>query len=55
MAEEYAQDYEVPKLPLVVFMEMLLNDAVKLNVLSRWMIVVMEAALKELRWNAFQA
>ncbi|KAJ8436130.1 hypothetical protein Cgig2_001157 [Carnegiea gigantea] len=55
MAEEYAQDYEAPELPQVVFMVMLLNDAVKLAVLRGWMIVVMESALKELRWNAFQA
>ncbi|KAJ8453190.1 LOW QUALITY PROTEIN: hypothetical protein Cgig2_008074 [Carnegiea gigantea] len=49
MAKEYAQDYEVPKLPHVVFMTMLLNDAMKLGVLSRWMILVMESAVKELR------
>ncbi|KAJ8434129.1 hypothetical protein Cgig2_024247 [Carnegiea gigantea] len=35
VAEEYAQDYEVPELPQVVFMAMLLNDVVKLGVLSR--------------------
>ncbi|KAJ8432716.1 hypothetical protein Cgig2_001934 [Carnegiea gigantea] len=36
-------------------MAMLLNDVVKLGVLSRWMISVMESALKELQWNTFQA
>ena len=55
VAEEYAQDYEVPELPQAIFMAMLLNDIVKLGVLSGWMILVMELALKELRWNAFQA
>jgi len=54
VAEEYAQDYEVPDLPQVVFLAMLLNDAAKLGVLCGWMIVVMGLALKELRWNAFQ-
>jgi len=37
MAEEYAQDYEVAELPQVVFMAMLLNDVMKLGVLSRRM------------------
>ena len=55
MAEEYAQDYEVPELPQVVFIAMLLSDAVKLGVLSGWMNLVMESTLKELQWNAFQA
>ncbi|KAJ8425253.1 hypothetical protein Cgig2_015860 [Carnegiea gigantea] len=55
MVEEFAQDYEVLELPQVVFMSMLLNDDVKLSVLSGWMIPIMESALKELRWNAFQA
>ncbi|KAJ8426088.1 LOW QUALITY PROTEIN: hypothetical protein Cgig2_006569 [Carnegiea gigantea] len=39
VAEEYAQDYKVPELPQVVFLAMLLNDAVKLGVLRGWMIV----------------
>ena len=51
---EYAHDYEVPELPQVVFMEMLLNDAITLGVLSGWMILMIESAVKELRWNAFQ-
>jgi len=54
-AEEYARDYEVSKLPQVVFLAMLLNDAVKLDVLRGWMIGVMESTLKELRWSTFQA
>ncbi|KAJ8422197.1 hypothetical protein Cgig2_000662 [Carnegiea gigantea] len=53
--EEYARDYDVPELPQVVFLAMLLNDVVKLIVLRRWMIMVMESALKELQWSAFQA
>ncbi|KAJ8434141.1 hypothetical protein Cgig2_000861 [Carnegiea gigantea] len=54
-AEEYARDYEVPELPQVVFLVMLLNGAVKVGVLRGWMIGVMESAIKELRWNTFQA
>ncbi|KAJ8441585.1 hypothetical protein Cgig2_023149 [Carnegiea gigantea] len=37
-AEECARYYEVPELPQVVFLVMLLNDTVKLNILHRWMI-----------------
>ena len=47
--EEYAWDYEVLELPQVVFMAMLLNDVVKIGILHKWMIGVMESALKELR------
>ncbi|KAJ8441292.1 hypothetical protein Cgig2_013399 [Carnegiea gigantea] len=54
-AEEYAWDYEIPELPQVVFLAMLLNDTMKLGVLCGWMIGVMESALKELRWSTFQA
>ena len=53
MVEEYARDYEASELTQVVFMAILLNNAVKLGVLSGWMILVMESALKELWWNAF--
>ena len=35
MAKEYAQDFEVPELPQVVFLAILLNDAVKLEVLRQ--------------------
>ncbi|KAJ8444842.1 hypothetical protein Cgig2_008899 [Carnegiea gigantea] len=49
VAKEYAQHFEV------VFLVMLLNDAIKLGVLPEWMIAIIESALKELRWNAFQA
>ncbi|KAJ8435893.1 LOW QUALITY PROTEIN: hypothetical protein Cgig2_010926 [Carnegiea gigantea] len=45
-AEEYAWDYEVPELPYVVFLAMLLNDGVKLGILHGWMIGIMESALK---------
>ncbi|KAJ8431879.1 hypothetical protein Cgig2_001571 [Carnegiea gigantea] len=55
VAKEYAQDYEVPELHQVLFMAMPLNDAVRLGMLSGWIIAVMDSALKELRWNAFQA
>ena len=50
-----ARDYEVPELSQVVLLAMLLNDAVKLDVLRRWMIAVMESTLKELQWTTFQA
>ncbi|KAJ8419917.1 hypothetical protein Cgig2_028486 [Carnegiea gigantea] len=53
VAEEYAQDCEVPELPQAVFLAMLLNDTMKLGVLRGWMIGVMKSALKELRWSAF--
>ena len=47
-AEKYASDYEVPELPKVVFLAMLLNDAMKLGVLRGWMIGIIESAPKEL-------
>ncbi|KAJ8432401.1 hypothetical protein Cgig2_010003 [Carnegiea gigantea] len=53
--EEYAWHYKVPELPQVVFLEMLLNDAVKLGILCGWMIEIMESALKELQCSTFQA
>ncbi|KAJ8429284.1 LOW QUALITY PROTEIN: hypothetical protein Cgig2_016322 [Carnegiea gigantea] len=53
-AEEYAPNYEVPELLQVVFLVMLLNDAMKLGVLRGWMIGLMETALKELWWSTFQ-
>ncbi|KAJ8437497.1 hypothetical protein Cgig2_007474 [Carnegiea gigantea] len=54
VAEEHAQIYELPILPQVVFLAMLLNDAVNLGVLSGRMIAVMESVLTELQWNGFQ-
>ncbi|KAJ8434782.1 hypothetical protein Cgig2_033732 [Carnegiea gigantea] len=47
VAKEYAQDYEVPEFPQVVFLAMLYNDTVKLGVLRGWMI-------GELQWSALQ-
>jgi len=35
----------------MVFCAMLLNDAVKLDVLRGWIIDIMESAFKELRWS----
>ncbi|KAJ8425510.1 hypothetical protein Cgig2_024221 [Carnegiea gigantea] len=55
MAKEYAQDYNLLEIPQMMFLVMLLNDAVKLGVLRGWMIVIMESALKELWWGTFQA
>ncbi|KAJ8429900.1 hypothetical protein Cgig2_008785 [Carnegiea gigantea] len=54
-AEEAARDFSLLEMPQVVFLVMLLNDAVKLGVLRKWMIGIMESALKELRWSPFQA
>ncbi|KAJ8428755.1 hypothetical protein Cgig2_003069 [Carnegiea gigantea] len=50
-AEKYARNYEVPELPQVVFLEMLLNGAMKLSILCGWTIEIMESALTELRWS----
>jgi len=55
MAKQYAQDYDLDETSQVVFLAMLLNDAVKLGVLYGWLIGIMESALKELRWSIFQA
>ena len=45
VAEEHAQIYELLELPQVVLMVLLLNDAVKLGVLSKRMIAVMGSVL----------
>jgi len=42
-------------MPQVVFLAMLLNDAVRLGVLRGWMIGIMESTLKELLWSTFRA
>jgi len=55
VAEEYAREYDLPKTSQVVFLAMLLCDAMKLDVLCGWMIDMMEYALIEMRWNTFQA
>jgi len=52
-AEEAARDFGLLEMPQVVFLAILLNDAVKLGVLCGWMIGIMELALKELRWSTF--
>ncbi|KAJ8433817.1 hypothetical protein Cgig2_017887 [Carnegiea gigantea] len=54
-ALKHARDDEVPELPQVVFLAILLNTTVKLGVLRGWMIMVMESAHKELQWRTFQA
>ncbi|KAJ8451470.1 LOW QUALITY PROTEIN: hypothetical protein Cgig2_017861 [Carnegiea gigantea] len=51
VTKEYAQIYELPELPQVVFRAILLNDAIKLCWTDD---VVMESVLMELQWNAFQ-
>ena len=55
MAEEYARDYDLSDTPQVVFLAMLLIDAVKLSILRGWMISIIESTLKALRWTTFQA
>ncbi|KAJ8422193.1 hypothetical protein Cgig2_011945 [Carnegiea gigantea] len=52
--EEAARDFELPEIPQVVFLAMLLNDAVTLGILCGWMIDIMESTLKELWRRTFQ-
>ncbi|KAJ8435059.1 LOW QUALITY PROTEIN: hypothetical protein Cgig2_015564 [Carnegiea gigantea] len=47
-AEEAARDFDLLEISQLVFLAMLLNDAVKLGILRRWIIGIMELALKEL-------
>ena len=54
-AEEATRDFSLPDIPQVVFLAMLLNDAMKLGVLRGWIIGIIELALKELQWSTFQA
>ncbi|KAJ8426729.1 hypothetical protein Cgig2_011550 [Carnegiea gigantea] len=53
-AKEAAQDFLLPEIPQVTFCAMLLNDAVRLGVLSRGMIEILELDLVELRWSTFE-
>jgi len=46
--KETTRDFEVAEVPQVVFVAMLLNDAVKLSILHGWMTGMMESALTEL-------
>ncbi|KAJ8444774.1 hypothetical protein Cgig2_011736 [Carnegiea gigantea] len=55
VAKEATRDFKLPEMPEVVFVMMLLNDAVKLGVLCGWIIGMIKLALKELRWSTFQA
>ncbi|KAJ8427687.1 hypothetical protein Cgig2_000408 [Carnegiea gigantea] len=48
LAKEYAREYDLFETPQVVFLAMLLNDAVKLGVLHGCMIDVIESTLTEL-------
>ncbi|KAJ8439996.1 hypothetical protein Cgig2_022678 [Carnegiea gigantea] len=43
VVEKCARDYDLFQIPQVVFLTMLLNDAVKLGVLCGWMIGIMES------------
>ena len=47
-AEEAVRDFELLEMPQVVFLLMILNDAIKLGILCGWMIGMLELALKEL-------
>ncbi|KAJ8438772.1 hypothetical protein Cgig2_009890 [Carnegiea gigantea] len=53
--EEAAHNFGLSEMVQVVFLAMLLNDAVTLGVLRGWLIDIMESALKELCWSIFQA
>ncbi|KAJ8431098.1 hypothetical protein Cgig2_007514 [Carnegiea gigantea] len=54
VAEEAARNFRLPEMSQVVFLVMLLNNAVKLGILCGWLIDAMESALKEMRWSVFQ-
>ncbi|KAJ8430171.1 hypothetical protein Cgig2_028057 [Carnegiea gigantea] len=53
-AEEAARDFLLLKIPQFVFYVMVLNNVVKLGVLSGGIIEILESALVELRWSTFQ-
>ncbi|KAJ8427748.1 hypothetical protein Cgig2_008552 [Carnegiea gigantea] len=55
MAEEAAEDYELPELPQVIFYMMLLNEAERLGVLHGRALRTLESALTELRWSTFES
>ncbi|KAJ8423714.1 hypothetical protein Cgig2_016465 [Carnegiea gigantea] len=55
VAKEYTRDYDLPETPQMVRLMMFLNEAMKLGMLRRWMIGIMESTLKELWWSTFQA
>ncbi|KAJ8438699.1 hypothetical protein Cgig2_011882 [Carnegiea gigantea] len=55
VAEEYAQDYEVPKLPQATFYVMLLNDVVRLGIVSGFIAGYWKASLEGLRWKSFES
>ncbi|KAJ8427202.1 LOW QUALITY PROTEIN: hypothetical protein Cgig2_011778 [Carnegiea gigantea] len=54
-AEGVARDFLLPERPQVVFWAMLLNDAVKLGVLRRGMVEIMESTFVELWGNILRA
>ncbi|KAJ8429213.1 hypothetical protein Cgig2_012341 [Carnegiea gigantea] len=55
MAEEADEDYELPKLPQVMFYMMLLNEAERLGVLHERVLRTLESARTELRWSTFES
>jgi len=55
VAEEAAEDYELPELPQVIFYAMFLNEAERLRVLHGRALRTLDSALTELRWSTFES
>ncbi|KAJ8428793.1 hypothetical protein Cgig2_009978 [Carnegiea gigantea] len=55
VAEEAAEDYELPELPQVIFYAMLLKKAERLGVLHGQALRTLESALTELHWSTFES
>ncbi|KAJ8438935.1 hypothetical protein Cgig2_012830 [Carnegiea gigantea] len=55
VAEEAAEDYELPELPQAIFYTMLLNEAERLGVLNRRALRMLELALTEFHWSTFES
>ncbi|KAJ8444801.1 LOW QUALITY PROTEIN: hypothetical protein Cgig2_014990 [Carnegiea gigantea] len=54
VAEEFAQRFELPELPQVIFYAMLLKEAERSGVLHGRTLRIMESALIELHWSTFE-
>ncbi|KAJ8438046.1 hypothetical protein Cgig2_014175 [Carnegiea gigantea] len=55
MAEEAAEDYEIPALSQVIFYAILQNEAERLGVLHRRALRTLKSVLTKLRWNTFKS
>jgi len=53
--EEAAHDFELPKMVQATFYAMLLNDAVELGIVNRFMAIDLKATLEGLRWTSFES